>query len=68
MPRGDDDESEAPVSVYPSGEQVRVWMPGRWQPAVVMGITGNGHVPAGCHRWDGGPAFPPSSPVDARVL
>ena len=48
-----------------------VWVLGTWQPAVVIGSTGSGHVLARYRRLDGElgeRAFPPSSVVDATAM
>ena len=68
----DGDGSEvAPVSAYQPGEPVWVWVLGTWQPAVVIGSTGSGHVLARYRKLDGElgeRAFPASLVVEANAL
>lgn len=68
----DGDESEViPVSAYQPGEQVWVWVLGTWQPAVVLGSVGAGHVLARYRRLDGELdecAFPQSAVVESGAL
>jgi hypothetical protein len=46
------------VSADQPGEQIRVWVLGTWQPAIVIGSTGRGHVPACDRRLDGQAVVP----------
>lgn len=67
----DDPPEVPPVPAYQPGDQVWVWVLGTWQPAVVVGSAGSGHVLARYRRLDGElgeRAFPPSSVVEAGAL
>lgn len=61
----------APRSAYQPGEAVWVFVLGTWQPAIVVGTAGSGHVLARFRGFDGGlveRAFPQSSVVEASAL
>lgn len=69
MSKSDDARSrtEIPRGGFRSGEPVRVWLMGTWQPGLVLGTDDSGRVLVRFRGLDGGMeerAFPSSAVVD----